>query len=70
MPTTAETTAEFARLALPLDYARRYLRVIRRCLTLKDEAGQARFQEEWRAHAAPGDAAWFQSGPAGGHRHA
>ncbi len=59
-----------ARLALPLDYARRYLKVIRRCLTSQDAAGQARFQEEWGAHAAAGEAAWFKDGPAGGHRHA
>jgi chorismate dehydratase len=35
-----------ARLALPKAYTARYLRVIRRCLTEEDEAGQMRFQEE------------------------
>jgi predicted solute-binding protein len=34
------------RLSLSNDYAQRYLKVIRRCLTAEDEAGQLRFQEE------------------------
>jgi predicted solute-binding protein len=62
------------RLDLPQEYVRRYLKIIRRCLTSSDAAGQARFQEEWRAHAAAGEAAWFQGAgggtAAGGHRHA
>jgi chorismate dehydratase len=63
-----------ARLDLPLDYVRRYLKIIRRCLTASDAEGQARFQEEWRPRATVADAAWFQSGQGdaapGGHRHA
>jgi len=38
------------RLSLPEAYTARYLRVIRRCLTEEDEAGQLRFQEELKAH--------------------
>ncbi len=41
-----------ARLSLPEDYTEHYLRVIRRCLTQEDEAGQARFQEELKPHGA------------------
>lgn len=41
-----------AGLDLPVDYARQYLRVIRRCLTHEDEAGQARFLSELKAHAS------------------
>jgi chorismate dehydratase len=40
-----------ARLGLSLDYAERYLKVIRRCLTAEDEAGQERFLSELRRHA-------------------
>jgi predicted solute-binding protein len=39
-----------ARLELPQDDVRRYLRVIRRCLTKEDDAGQQRFMEELRRH--------------------
>lgn len=39
-----------ARLELPQDYVRRYLKVIRRCLTKEDDAGQQRFMEELRRH--------------------
>lgn len=42
-----------ARLDLPVEYAQQYLRVIRRCLSREDEAGQARFMEELAAHASP-----------------
>jgi chorismate dehydratase len=38
------------RLDLPIGYAERYLKVIRRCLTAEDEAGQLRFQEEIKPH--------------------
>jgi chorismate dehydratase len=48
-------------LNLPHAYVRRYLKVIRRCLTPLDEAGQARFHEEWRAQAAR--SAWFADEP-------
>lgn len=41
-----------ARLDLPVDYAQQYLKVIRRCLTHEDEAGQARFLSELKAHAS------------------
>ncbi|MBI5550147.1 MAG: hypothetical protein HY911_01480 [Desulfobacterales bacterium] len=62
-----------SRLGLPQDYIRRYQKVIRRCLTDHDAAGQARFQEEWRSHAAAGESAWFQGLPGsaapGGHSH-
>jgi hypothetical protein len=34
------------KLALPEAYTARYLRVIRRCLTAEDEAGQLRFEKE------------------------
>jgi predicted solute-binding protein len=44
---------EAARLDLPIDYVQRYLRVIRRCLSREDEAGQTRFMEELKAHASP-----------------
>lgn len=40
-----------ARLGLPTDYARQYLKVIRRCLTTEDEAGQAKFMGELEHHA-------------------
>lgn len=39
-----------ARLALHKAYVARYLKVIRRCLTEEDEAGQLRFQEELKSH--------------------
>jgi predicted solute-binding protein len=39
-----------ARLELPQDYVRRYLRVIRRCLNREDDAGQRQFMEELRRH--------------------
>jgi predicted solute-binding protein len=39
-----------AQLELPQDEVRRYLRVIRRCLTLEDDAGQQRFMAELRRH--------------------
>jgi chorismate dehydratase len=39
-----------AKLSLPAAYAARYLRVIRRCLTEEDQAGQLRFQEELQSH--------------------
>jgi predicted solute-binding protein len=39
-------------LGLPLDYVTRYLRVIRRCLTPDDDAGQALFRKELERHAA------------------
>jgi len=38
------------KLCLPEAYTARYLRVIRRCLSEEDEAGQLRFQEELKAH--------------------
>jgi len=67
------TPSVASRLGLPQEYIRRYQKVIRRCLTDQDAAGQARFQEEWRAHAAVGEAAWFQGLPGsaapGGHVH-
>jgi predicted solute-binding protein len=50
-----------ARLNLPDDYVRRYLRIIRRCLTVEDHEGQKRFQDEWGRFGAGGSAAWFQS---------
>lgn len=40
-----------ARLDLPVDYAQRYLEVIRRCLSREDEAGQDLFLGELKAHA-------------------
>jgi len=39
-----------AKLSLPEAYTARYLKVIRRCLTEEDEAGQLRFQEELKPH--------------------
>lgn len=42
-----------ARLHLPIDYVLQYLRVIRRCLSQEDEAGQTRFMEELKTHATP-----------------
>jgi chorismate dehydratase len=39
------------RLGLPVDYARHYLKVIRRCLSSQDEAGQERFLNELKRHA-------------------
>jgi predicted solute-binding protein len=39
------------RLGLPVDYARHYLKVIRRCLSSQDEAGQERFLNELKQHA-------------------
>jgi predicted solute-binding protein len=61
-----------AHLGLPQDYIRRYQKLIRRCLTSQDAAGQALFQDEWRAHAAAAEAAWFQGADrvSGGHVHA
>jgi predicted solute-binding protein len=38
------------RLNLPVDYAERYLKVIRRCLSAEDEAGQERFLGDLRRH--------------------
>lgn len=38
-------------LELPPDYVARYLRIIRRCLTPDDDAGQALFQHELERHA-------------------
>jgi len=38
------------RLQLPTAYAERYLKVIRRCLSREDEAGQARFLDELHKH--------------------
>lgn len=38
-------------LGLPRDYVARYLRIIRRCLTPEDDAGQALFQRELERHA-------------------
>jgi chorismate dehydratase len=52
-----------ADLALPHPYVRRYLKVIRRCLTPLDEAGQACFQHEWRTAAADGAQTWFPGPP-------
>jgi chorismate dehydratase len=49
------------RLNLPHAYVRRYLKVIRRCLTPLDEIGQALFHKEWRAQAAR--SAWFADEP-------
>jgi predicted solute-binding protein len=40
------------RLGLPEDYVKRYLKVIRRCLTSEDDAGQSRFMEEWQRHGS------------------
>jgi chorismate dehydratase len=40
------------RLDLSLEYAERYLKVIRRCLTEEDDAGQRRFQEELNPHGS------------------
>jgi chorismate dehydratase len=40
------------RLSLPEAYTTRYLRVIRRCLGVEDDAGQRRFQEELQAHCS------------------
>jgi chorismate dehydratase len=40
------------RLGLSHAYAERYLKVIRRCLTAEDEAGQQRFQEELQPHGS------------------
>lgn len=48
------------RLGLPEDYVKRYLKVIRRCLTSEDDAGQSRFMQEWQRH---GSDALFQSKP-------
>ncbi len=39
-----------ARLGSSIDFALRYLKIIRRCLTAEDEAGQERFQNELRRH--------------------
>jgi predicted solute-binding protein len=39
-----------AHLELPPDDVRRYLKVIRRCLTKEDSAGQERFMEELQRH--------------------
>lgn len=48
-----------ARLALPDDYARRYLRIIRRCLTADDQAGQDQFLQGWEHHGAGRSTVWF-----------
>jgi chorismate dehydratase len=40
------------RLGLAHDYTIRYLKVIRRCLTAEDEAGQLRFQQEIESHGS------------------
>lgn len=40
-----------ARLDLPVDYVQQYLKVIRRCLSRDDEAGQALFLSELKAHS-------------------
>lgn len=50
------------RLNLPQAYVRRYLKVIRRCLTQSDQAGQSLFQQRWRAQAAASK--WFAEEPA------
>jgi chorismate dehydratase len=42
-----------AQLKLPFNYVYQYLRVIRRCLSREDEAGQTRFMEELEAHESP-----------------
>jgi predicted solute-binding protein len=38
------------RLDLPADYVARYLKIIRRCLTAEDDAGQERFLKELGRH--------------------
>jgi chorismate dehydratase len=52
-----------ARLNLPHDYVHRYLKIIRRCLTPLDEAGQARFAHEWRLAEQAGPGTWFAAAP-------
>ncbi len=39
------------RLKVPMDYAQHYLKVIRRCLSSDDDAGQAQFLSELRRYA-------------------
>ena len=41
-----------ARLSLPENYTARYLKLIKRCLTQEDLAGQHRFQEELKPHGS------------------
>ncbi|MEJ2659884.1 MAG: hypothetical protein P8Z73_04040 [Desulfobacteraceae bacterium] len=48
------------RLDLSQAYAERYLRIIRRCLTAEDEAGQQRFQEELKPR---GSGLLFETAP-------
>ncbi|RJQ81711.1 MAG: hypothetical protein C4519_08470 [Desulfobacteraceae bacterium] len=52
-----------SRLDLPHEYVRRYLKIIRRCLTALDLEGQARFHQEWRALSGKGRMAWFAGEP-------
>lgn len=47
------------RLNLPEDYVHRYLKVIRRCLTPEDLAGQTHFIDAWRKQPPVQNAAWF-----------
>ncbi|MDA8138452.1 MAG: hypothetical protein M0036_07315 [Desulfobacteraceae bacterium] len=49
------------RLDLPHDYVTRYLKVIRRCLTKEDQAGQEKFLAEWRRHGSSRAEVWFAS---------
>ncbi len=49
--TAAPRVAE--KMNLPEDYVQRYLRVIRRCLTEEDEAGQQLFLKELERHGFP-----------------
>lgn len=39
-------------LKVPVDYAQQYLTVIRRCLSVEEDAGQARFLNELKRHAS------------------
>jgi predicted solute-binding protein len=48
-------------LDLPRDFVARYLKVIRRCLTAEDQAGQKKFLEEWRRRGAELGNVWFAS---------
>lgn len=49
------------RLDLPVDFVHRYLKIIRRCLTPEDEAGQQRFIEKWTQFERPERFDWFDA---------
>jgi chorismate dehydratase len=53
-----------SRLGLPREYVRRYLHLIRRCLTPLEEAGQERFRQQWHVLQETATCAgWFAAAP-------